>query len=118
VDLRVQKLIEELRKLAAEPDEQLEALEELGHDPPEHYIDELALDYDAIAAAARGMMLDGVLSQTSCECVTHLNAFLESFSGSANAHLWTGTALRDADEWRMVRAMAKDCLKLMADDSP
>jgi len=111
---RLDQLKMELITLSGSADEQLESLRKSGCVPPEQYIDELALCYDDIAAAAEGMLMDHELNGAQCERVQELNEHLESFSGSQNAHLWTADALRTADEWKKVRRIAKDCLALLS----
>src|ERR1051326_3396092 len=91
---RVDMLRKCLTALAAEADEQLHSLRQDGCVPPERYIDELALDYDAIAAGARNMLRLGELTSPACECVEDLDRYLASISGAQNAHLWTADALR------------------------
>jgi hypothetical protein len=74
-------------------------------------VDELALDYDAVARNAEFMLRRGELSQSQCECVKTLNDYLSEISGP-KAHVWTTEALYSTEAWREVRKMAKECLKL------
>jgi len=104
---RMQRLRGQLTVLASSATEQLRYLEE--QNLPE-CIDELALDYDAIAATANDMLSRGEVSQQQRNCVKALNDFLGEFSGQQNAHLWTPEALRSAPEWEKVRRMATECL--------
>ena len=110
---RVEMLRKCLATLAGEADEQLHSLRAEGCNPPEDYIDELALDYDAIAGAARNMLREGELSPSACDCVEELDRYLASISGAQNAHLWTADALRSAQEWTFVRQRARHCLTLI-----
>jgi hypothetical protein len=73
-------------------------------------VDELALDYDTIAATAQGMVLDGEISEALRDSAKEILDYLGSFSGEANAHLWTPEALRTAEEWQTIRAMAQKLL--------
>lgn len=100
-------LKEALTVLASDADSQLNYLETTG---APMCVDELALDYDAIAMAAGDMLLKGEITQQVRECVKKLNDFLGEFSGQQNAHLWTPEALRSAPEWEKVRRMAAECL--------
>jgi hypothetical protein len=104
---QMELLIASLNVLASAPSIQLEHLAQLGL--PEG-IDELALEYDDIAAAAGTMLNNGVLNQAQADCATKLNQFQNEFSGQANAHLWTVEALQSAEEWKTVRGMAAECL--------
>lgn len=104
---RVEWLKRELKVLSSGPQEQLERLEQ--QDLAE-LIDELALDFDAIAMATGDMLLKGEITEPVHECAMDLLDYLKSFSGSANAHLWTPEALRLAPEWAKVRRMATECL--------
>ena len=104
---RATRLAEMLQLLASGPDAQLKYLEDTG--APE-CVDELALDYDAIAMAAQGMVLDGEISEAVRDSAKEILDYLRSFSGEANAQLWTPDALRTAEEWRRVRIMAQKLL--------
>ena len=97
----------ELKALSSGPKEQLQYLEQQGL---AERIDELALDYDAIAMATGDMLLKGEITQPVRECAMELLDYLKSFSGEASAHLWTPDALRSAPEWERVRRMATECL--------
>jgi hypothetical protein len=97
-----------LTLLASPPRVQLEHLKALG--VPEG-IDELALEYDDIAASAESMFKEGELDNHQCNCVKQLNEFLAQFSGQNHADLWTPEALSSAPQWEQVRRMAADCLK-------
>ena len=96
-----------LTVLASPPGAQLERLKALG--VPKG-IDELALEFDDIAAAADGMFNEGELDNQQRNCVKQLNEFLAQFSGEKNADLWTPEALSSAPQWEQVRRMASDCL--------
>jgi hypothetical protein len=104
------QLRDSLTVLAAPAHEQLAHLERL--ELP-GLVDEIALEYDDVAAAADYMSELGELSLEQCEYVKKLNQFMKTFSGQANAHLWTPEALRSAPEWEQVRKMARHCLSLL-----
>lgn len=96
--------------LAADPDMQVAYLRSLDVGD---CCDELALDYDAIAAAATDMLYKGELNTEQRDCVVSLNDYLTEISGAANAHLWTFEALGFSEEWQRVRTMAGNCLSLL-----
>jgi len=100
---RVALLREAAELLAAEPDIQLKHLEKIRAG---QNLDELALEYDAIAAAARDMLLCGEITSTQCAAVGALNDLLTRMSEANNQRLWTTEALRSAPEWREVRKVA------------
>ena len=96
-----------LTLLASPPAVQLEHLATLG--VPQG-IDELALEFDDVAAAADSMLKEGELDNQQRNCVKQLNEFLAQFSGQNNARLWTPEALSSAPQWEKVRRLATDCL--------
>jgi hypothetical protein len=102
-------LRDELLLLSSDAESQLEHLRSIGLS---ECIDELALDYDAIAAAAGDMLQRGEINADQRECIAELNSWLKMISGHANAHLWTAEALRSSEEWREVRFKASQCLRL------
>jgi hypothetical protein len=106
---RLGMLKDNLAILAADAGDQLAHLAQM--DVPV-CIDELALDYDAIAAAAGDMLGKGELNSDQCACVTCLNTLLKQMSGKLNAHLWTAEGLYSAPEWTEVRRRARECLIL------
>lgn len=110
---RKESLKEALAILAADPAKQLEHLRGLGLPGA---IDELALDYDAVAAAADYMLLSKELGENQSVAVKELNERLLRMSGHANADLWTPDALSSAPEWKEVRSRAEECLQLLTVD--
>jgi hypothetical protein len=96
--------------LASQPDEQLRHLEEIG--APES-LDELALQYDDIAAAANDMLLSGELSRPQYEAAVALDEFLLRMSGQDKQDLWLTERLFSASEWQEVRRLASELLKLL-----
>jgi len=105
-------LADALSMLACDADVQLKYLCELG--TPEG-VDELALEYDDIAAAADTMLQEGDINERQHNSVKKLTEWLKRMSGPANAHLWTVEALRSAKEWSYVRTLADKCLALLRD---
>jgi hypothetical protein len=95
--------------LASPAPDQVEHLRRLG---PLDIADELALEYDDIAAAAEDMREKAELTELQCERVLGLNDYLGSFSGAQNSHLWTIEALGSARQWSEVRRLACEILEL------
>lgn len=108
---RTKTLVEAVAVLASDPVRQLEHLRDLGL--PEG-IDELALEYDAIAAAADDMLRRRELDQNQYDAVKNLDEMLSRMSGKVHLALWTPEALSSAPEWEEVRSAAKDCLRVLA----
>jgi hypothetical protein len=77
-------------------------------------VDELALDLDAIAAAAADMLDNREIDAEQFECVRALHQKLGEMSGAANTHLWAEDALFRSPEWEEIRDSAKRCLSLLA----
>jgi hypothetical protein len=105
---RIKTLLDAVALLASDPSKQLQHLRELGL--PEG-IDELALEYDAIAAAADDMLQLGELDRQQFDSVRKLDGLLSCMSGEANSMLWTAESLSSAREWQEVRSVAKECLR-------
>lgn len=103
---RLKSLKEAVFVLASDAPAQLQHLQKLGL--PEG-IDELALEYDAIAAAADDMLRLGELHKNQYDAVKKLDDLLSRMSGNANSRLWTTEALSSAPEWKEVRSAAKEC---------
>jgi hypothetical protein len=110
---RVKILSDALTALSWDADAQLKYLADEG--VPE-CVDELALDYNGIAAAANDMLAVGEISEGHRDCLNSLDELLQQFSGENNAQLWTPQALQSAEEWKQVRAMARNCLALLQRD--
>src|SRR5579863_3842993 len=104
---RLKILKDALTLLAAPPATQLNHLNALGLPGG---IDELALEYDDIAAAADGLFQAGEIDNRLRDCVKQLTSFLGQFGGQENALLWTPEAIHSAPQWDQVRRMAADCL--------
>lgn len=87
---RLEKLVEAVATLASDPAKQLKHLEQL--ELPEA-VDELALEYDAIAAAADDMLRLGELDQNQYDSIKKLDDLLSQMSSKAKSQLWTTEAL-------------------------
>ena len=96
--------------LASDPVAHLQHLRGLGL--PEE-IDELALEYDDIAAAADDMLQLGELNKNQYDSVKKLDDLVSRMSGITNLQLWTTEGLSSALEWKEVRRLAKECLRLL-----
>ncbi len=106
---RTQRLKDSLRILSLNPELQLKYLDE--HSTcPMVIVDELALDYDAIAAAAGDMLFCEEVTQRQHDFVKELNEYLGKMSGPEKSHLWTKGALKNSPEWEEVRKIAQQCL--------
>lgn len=103
-----EKLKTALEDLAAPADEQEAALRKARVGP-----DELALDFDAFAAAASNLVESGELSSEAHEMVRTLHDHLGAFSGAHNAQEWTEAALYNSPNWAIARELASEALKLM-----
>ena len=106
---QIESLKLQLALLAAEPDVQITHL--TGGDI-HGCVDELALDYDAVARNAEFMLNRGELTKDQYECIKRLDEYLSEMSGTANAHLWTPEGLHSTEAWRDVRRIAAECLGL------
>lgn len=106
---RTKTLLKTVALLASDASVQLEYLKKLGI--PEG-IDELALEYDAIAGAAEDMLRLRELDKRQYDAIKKLDDLLSQMSGKTNSKLWTIDALSSAPEWEKVRYLAKQCLLL------
>ncbi|MEZ5996121.1 MAG: hypothetical protein R3C25_10220 [Hyphomonadaceae bacterium] len=75
--------------------------------------DELALDFDAFAAAALNLVESGELSPDAHEAIRALDAHLVAFGGAHNAEEWTEAALYHSTNWATARELASKVLTLM-----
>lgn len=107
---RIKALVEAVKVLASEPAQQIEHLRAIGL--PEG-IDELALEYDAVASAADDMLQHRELDKNQYDSVKRLDGLLSLMSGKANSRHWTIEALLSAAEWKEVRIAAKRCLRTL-----
>src|ERR1700683_2717362 len=107
---RKRLLQDALRVLASPAHEQLEHVKRIGL---ANGIDELALAYNDIAAAAEDMRQCSELTEAECEAVRKLDRHLSSISGNEHSDLWTADALSAAEEWKGVRRLAKKTLDLL-----
>jgi hypothetical protein len=96
--------------LASAPEVQLRHLAAMGL--PER-IDEIALDFDAIAAASEDMLRCGELNEKELNSLKRIDFLLSAMSGSEDAVLWTPEGLRTAPEWTEVRRASAECLRLL-----
>src|SRR5262245_35634391 len=103
MNARFEMLEDTLKALASSPEEQSLQLRQQG---TPGCVDELALDFDAIAAATDDMLQRGEIGAIQRDCIKALNDYLDNMSGEAKAHLWTVEALSSAPEWREVRRKA------------
>lgn len=107
---RLESLKNAVIMLASDAVVQLEHLQRLGLPGG---IDELALEYDAIAAAADDMLRCGELDKNQYDSVKKLDNVMSRMSGKTKAGLWMAEALVSAPEWKEVRSQAKECCRLL-----
>lgn len=83
---------------------------------PERFVslaDEVALEIgDRLVWFEPNGFLHGLLMQAQLEAAIRLSDWFGSFSGRANAHLWTEEAMQEAQEWTQARALARHALTL------
>ena len=106
------ELISCLRRLAADSSIQAEYLRSIGAYPS---ADELALELRELALLSREKVRVGEMSLEEKAIVEQLDRELGRLSGPSNASLWTVEALASADQWKKVRIMASECLKVLGD---
>ena len=107
---RIKALTDAVTLLASDPVHQLEHLCKLGL--PEA-IDELALEFDALAAASDDLRRLKELDGNQYASIKKLDDFLLCMSGQNNFHLWTAEAISSAPEWKELRNVASECLRLL-----
>jgi hypothetical protein len=76
-------------------------------------VDDLALEFDAIAPAAFGWEAEGDFTAEELDGVRALDQTLAAMSGRQHADLWTEQALRVAPEWADVRELARRALAVL-----
>lgn len=99
---------EACHNLALPASDQIEYLEELGV-----HNDELALDFDNAYEALKPDIDNPGLSIV----LKLLNEELLQISGPDSEELWTDDAIRNSDQWRVIREYAINALKLMPSPS-
>ena len=104
---RLSLLRKALSLLAQPGQEQLDHLRNLGI---QGNIDELALEYDDIAAAADDMLQQGELNKSQYDLVVILSNHLRHMSVGKDQSLWSDMGLMNRPEWQDVRERAKACL--------
>ena len=75
--------------------------------------DELALEFEAFAAAAQSLVESGELSAEAHELICALDTHLEAFSGPNNAEEWSEAALYRSPHWAKARQLAAKTLALI-----
>lgn len=69
-------------------------------------VDELALEFDDIAAAADDMLRRRELTQAQYDAVTALGRQLQEMTNVADVSLWSEVGLMQRVEWEEVRVLA------------
>jgi hypothetical protein len=106
----INQLKEVLHLLAAEGQEQLRYLDEIG---VEGNVDELALEFDDIVRLAKSRFEIGEITAQQLDRINEINSMLDSMSGQENAALWTPEALLRSPQWESVRNRARLCLECL-----
>jgi len=104
------ELRETLGRLAQDPAAQEEYADSLGTG-----IDELALEFDAVAPVAPALAARKLISRDQAVAISAVHDKLGQMSGSHNSALWTSEALHVAPEWTEVRRLASLALDLLSD---
>jgi hypothetical protein len=107
----LQELEETLGRLAQEAEAQLSYL-----GANELPVDELALEFDAVAPVAPALVAAGALTSEQASAVTAVHDKLSSMSGADQASLWTPEGLAEAPEWGEVRRLAANALRSLLQD--
>jgi hypothetical protein len=117
-DVRTE-LMRVLTLLAQPWDEQVAYLHALDTVPPGRAtVDDLALDFDAIAPAAYGWEAEGDFTAGELDGVRAVERVLVAMSGQDHTDLWTERALRVAPEWANVRSLARHALAGLGQPAP
>lgn len=111
---RVELLRDATTVLASEPAAQLQYLEQLG---VAGVVDELALEYDDVASAAKDMLQAGEIDRVQYEAIQSLSKYLDDMSGAKNKNLWQPENLSVAPEWETVRRLADHLLSALSGKS-
>jgi len=109
-------IVDALGHLADPADRQLVYLQGLfGRSvlPADFNVDELALELNDVALAAHLAVAAGGMTAEAASAVARVDEALAAISGTANAPLWTVTALFDALEWERIRGLAAAALALL-----
>ena len=107
---RKRLLIEAVEHLAAEPAAQQAYLASLG--VPDG-IDELALEFDDIAAARDDMRESAELTPEEHRMLRLIDDLLKNMSQKANMDIWTPAALVASAHWAEVRMRSREFLHLL-----
>ena len=107
---RRRMLCDAVEHLASEPSAQQAYLASIG-DP--EVVDELALEFDDVAAASDDMLAVGELTPQEHREIGSINDLLIRISGKADAHLWAPAALATSAGWAAIRQQAQKCLRIV-----
>jgi len=102
------QVVEMLRALAAEPDEQVAFINDfgVGGEP----VDELALEFDRLYGVIRTNPDLAWRYETARPTLDRIDASFAQMSGEQNFEKWTFDALRRSPEWSELRDLAKTAL--------
>lgn len=103
---RRQLLIDAVTLLASDAAVQMAHLDRLGVSPE---VDELALEFDDIAAARDDMLEKGELSADEHRLVAMVDMTLVDMTAAADDALWTRDAVEQGGRWAELRRQAGEC---------
>jgi hypothetical protein len=109
MDRLMDALVEAVRLLAAEPEDQIDALPDFVHAP-----DEIALTYSDAYLAARPFWGRGIYGRREEVLLDGLDRFLARLSEDKS--LWTLEALRTCPQWHTLRLLAREVLDALGRD--
>ena len=114
----VETLIESMRLLASDPENQVGHLAALGLSEDWMDVDEIALEFEDAYGVVPRLATEGLISADAHAAIDALDIYLKSFSGSENRELWTADAVRQSAEWARVRVLAAVALESMIGRRP
>jgi hypothetical protein len=103
-----ESLIDVLKTLSSNSDDQLAYLNEIGI--PGN-IDEIALEFDDMAILAKKKYKDGEITENQYKLIEELEQKIDLLSGEDNSNFWTEDSLRNAKEWEEIRKLARACIE-------
>jgi hypothetical protein len=109
MDRLMEALVDAVRLLAAEPQDQIDALPGFVHVP-----DEIALTYSDAYLAVRPLGGRGSYGQREEGLLDGLDRFLAQMSEDKS--LWTLEALRTCPQWHTLRLLAREALDALGRD--
>lgn len=103
---RLDMLVESIKLLAAEYEIQTSVLPDFVHIP-----DEVCLIFSDNYLFVEELFNNGILTEYQRNKLCAIDALLDEMSN--NKSLWTLESLKQSNEWRKIRCLAEDILKLL-----